>query len=66
MNPVEAIGGGLRKVFTIDQRMSDLAEKAGRLEASVDDIDRRLIRLETVVQFATGTSLPPLSPRLPR
>ncbi len=66
MNPVEYIGSGLRKVFTIDQRMTDLLEKVERLDASVDDIDRRLVRLETVVQYATGTPLPPLSPRLPR
>ena len=65
MNPVEAIGGGLRKVFTIDQRMSDLADTVAKLDAGVDDLDRRMIRLETVVQYATGGPLPPLSPRLP-
>lgn len=56
----------VRRVVRIDEDVQTLKLRADRADALAADLDRRLVRLETFVQFAAGSPLPPLSPRLPR
>lgn len=66
MNPVDRVLSGFRKLVTMEDKLAKVEQATERLDSAVDDIDRRLVRLETVVQMASGKPLPPLTPRLPR
>lgn len=43
----------LKTVMLIDARLRALNERADALGRAVDQIDRRLVRVETVLEFAT-------------
>jgi hypothetical protein len=55
----------VRRILRLDEDVQELKARADTAEDRLIDLDRRMIRLETVVQYATGSQLPPLSPRLP-
>ena len=57
---------GVRRILRLDEDVQDLKKRADSAEDHLIDLDRRMVRLESVVQFASGVTLPPLTPRLPR
>lgn len=57
---------GVRRILRLDEDVQDLKRRADTAEDRLIDLDRRMVRLETVVQIASGIALPPLTPRLPR
>ena len=57
---------GVRRILRMDEDVQELKRRADAAEDRLIDLDRRMVRLETVVQFASGVPLPPLAPRLPR
>lgn len=57
---------GVRRILRLDEDVQDLKKRADSAEDRLIDLDRRMVRLESVVQFASGITLPPLAPRLPR
>ncbi len=57
----------LRRVIAIDADVQALKLWADSADERISDQDRRLVRIETVVQMLTGVNLPPITPlRLPR
>ncbi len=66
MSVVGDLLGVVRRVVRLDEDVQSLKDRAGRSEDVTADLDRRLVRLETFVQLASGSTLPPLAPRLPR
>ena len=57
---------GVRRILRLDEDVQELKARADSAEDNLIDLDRRMVRLETVVQLASGIALPPLTPRLPR
>ena len=57
---------GVRRILRLDEDVQDLKKRADSAEDRLIDLDRRMVRLESVVQFASGITLPPLAPRLLR
>ncbi len=57
---------GVRRILRLDEDVQDLKKRADTAEDRLIDLDRRMVRLETVLQIAGGIVLPPLTPRLPR
>ncbi len=49
----------LRTAIQLNERVTSLAGKIERLDADVRDIDRRVVRLETMVEIAAQGRLPP-------
>lgn len=49
----------LRTAIQLNERVTSLAGKVERLDADVRDIDRRVVRLETMVEIASQGRLPP-------
>ncbi len=57
---------GVRRILRLDEDVQDLKKRADTADDRLIDLDRRMVRLESVVQYASGVTLPPLTPRLPR
>ncbi len=57
---------GVRRILRLDEDVQELKTRADDAESRLIDLDRRMVRMETFVQFASGSVLPPLTPRLSR
>jgi len=55
---------GVRRILRLDEDVQELKLRADTAEDRLIDLDRRMVRIETVVQLASGISMPPLTPRL--
>ena len=55
MSPTTDILGAVKKVFLLSENMARLSTEVEKLSRQVTDHDRRLIRLETIVDMATQT-----------
>lgn len=56
----------VRRVVRLDEDVQELKVRADRSDDFAADLDRRMVRIETFVQMASGSPLPPMAPRLPR
>jgi hypothetical protein len=53
----------LRKLILMQERVERLAGSADRMTSQLLDHDRRLVRIETMIELAQRNSLPGGSPR---
>jgi len=54
MSLSDRLFNALRTAIQLDERVKTLSEKVGTLSHEVHDIDKRLVRIETVVEFGAG------------
>ena len=63
MSVSERIWNGLRDVIVMNEKLRQLAAASEDLEGQVSDHERRLVRIETMIEMAGGSraaaSLPP-------
>ncbi|HEY0306961.1 MAG TPA: hypothetical protein VGB94_02270 [Acidobacteriaceae bacterium] len=59
MSTTEKFLLALKEVVFLADRVKSLEEKIDKLSGTVVDVDRRLIRIETLVEFSQYKRLPP-------
>ena len=63
MSLAENVFNGLKDTFFVGENLKRLANNVDRLEREVRAQDRRLVRVETIVELATGRGPPHLPER---
>lgn len=59
MSALDRILSGVRRAVIMEQRLERLAIGVDRLTDTVSDHEKRLVRLETMVEIARTRPLPP-------
>ncbi len=54
-----------RRLAFLDDQVGRLTDTVDKMQAQITDHDRRLVRIETIIEFARGAAAP-RPPRLPR
>ncbi len=62
MSVVDRILSGLRDLIVMREELARTSESVRGLAADVRDHERRLIRIETMIEMSRGSSSPPALP----
>ncbi len=54
MSVTDRVLDALKAAILLEARVTSLADNVGQLARDVRDIDKRLVRVEALIEFATG------------
>jgi hypothetical protein len=62
MSVISDVLGALKTAIQLEERVKSMAGNVANLAQEVREIDKRLVRLETIIEFGTRNSSPPPPP----